>query len=715
MAKNLTKSEAEKRLKKLREVIEHHRYLYHVLDKPEISDEALDSLKSELVQIESQFPDLITPDSPSQRVSGQPLDKFEKVTHKVAQWSFNDIFDADEAREFDARMRRMLGKEGVAERDLGGSDNGDNGDNDSGAEGKSKIEYTTELKIDGLKIVLEYVGGALKTAATRGDGKVGENVTENVRTIGAVPLKLREPIDIIVEGEIYLAKSEFDRINAELEKAGEQTYANPRNLAAGTIRQLDPAIVAKRNLSVFIYDVAQIADDRMPQTQEEELDLLERLGFKVNPHRKLCANIDEVIDYWQKWHDKKDKQEYLIDGVVIKLNRKDWQDVLGYTGKAPRYAIALKFPAEQVTTVVEDIAFQVGRTGVVTPVAHLRPTLVAGSTVSRATLHNEDEIKRLDVRIGDTVILQKAGDVIPQIVEVLRDLRPIGKDGKPLAKPFKFPKKIAECGGDGSIERIPGQAAYRCVDKGSFTMQRRKLHYFAGKNAFDIENLGPKVIDQLVEENLVQTPVDIFTLEKGDLLGLERFAEKSADNLIASINDAREVTLARFITGLSIDNVGEETAILLANTFGSIKKLAKASLEKLDAIDGIGEVVARSIHNWFASAANQKLLEGLLEQVKIKNPAGAKKDGSVSAGSTLGAAKTSKFTGKTVVLTGTLTSMTRDEAKEIVRSQGGNISSSVSAKTDFVIAGDNAGSKLQKAEDLGVAVLGEEALRDLTN
>jgi DNA ligase (NAD+) len=684
MKGEITKTEAQKRLKKLREVIEHHRYLYHVLDRPEISDEALDSLKKELVDIETQFPELITADSPSQRVSGQPLDKFEKVTHKVAQWSFNDIFDADEAVEFDARIRRMLGKEGLSEADL------------------KKVSYTTELKIDGLKIVLEYVDGVLQTAATRGDGKIGENVTENVRTIGAVPLKLREPIDIIVEGEIYLAKDEFDRINRELEKAGEEKYANPRNLAAGTIRQLDSQIVADRKLSVFIYDVAQIAAEHEPQTQMEELKMLEDLGFKVNPHYKLCGKIEEVVKYWEAWHDKKDKQQYLIDGVVIKLNQKRWQEVLGYTGKAPRFAIALKFPAEQVTTVVEDIAFQVGRTGVVTPVAHLRPVLVAGSTVSRATLHNEDEIARLDVRIGDTVILQKAGDVIPQIVEVLRDLRPTGKDGKPTAKPFKFPKKITECGGDGAIERIPGQAAYRCVSKDSFMMQRRRLHYFAGKNAFDIENLGPKVIDQLVEENLVQTPVDIFTLEKGDLLGLERFAEKSADNLIASINEAREVTLARFITALSIDNVGEETAILLADTFGSIKNLQKTSIEKLDDINGIGEVVAKSIVDWFKNDLNIKMLEELLDQVKIISP---KKSNPNSK------TKTGKFTGKTVVLTGTLSTMSRDEAKEIIRAQGGNISSSVSAKTDFLIAGENAGTKLQKAEDLGVPILAEEDLK----
>lgn len=678
----MTKEQAQKRLKKLREVIEHHRYLYHVLDRPEISDEALDSLKKELVAIEIQFPDLITPDSPSQRVSGKPLDRFEKVQHKVPQWSFNDIFDAEEAREFDTRIVRMLKKEEAASTAR------------LNLPKNFTPKYTCEMKIDGLKIVLEYEKGILKTAATRGDGKIGENVTENVRTIQSVPIKLKEPVDIIVEGEIYLPKKEFEKINKKLQKNGEIPYANPRNLAAGTIRQLDPKIVSERNLSVFIYDIASFNDE--PQTQLEELQKLEQLGFKVNKHYKLCANIEEVIEYWNSWHSKKDKEEYLIDGVVIKLNEKKYQDALGYTGKAPRFAIAFKFPAEQVTTIVEDIAFQVGRTGVITPVAHLRPVSVAGSTVSRATLHNEDEIKRLDIRIGDTIILQKAGDVIPQVVEVLKDLRPAG------TKPFKFPSKIPECGGDGSIERRSGQAAYRCVHKGSFVMMRRRLHHFASKAAFDIENLGPKVIDQLVEENLVQTPVDIFTLEKGDLLGLERFAEKSADNLIKSINDAREVTLARFITALGIDNVGEETAILLADEFGTIKKIANATLADLAAINGIGEVVAESIAKWFADKNNQKVLTGLLEQVNIK------KQGSASA--TDISIKKGKFTGKTVVLTGTLSSMSRDEAKEIIRAQGGHISSSVSKNTDFVIAGDNAGTKLRKAEELDVEILGEEDL-----
>lgn len=662
----MTKTEAQKRLEKLRKMIEHHRYLYHVLDRPEISDEALDSLKHELDQIEAEFPELITPDSPSQRVSGKPLDGFKKVAHKVSQWSFNDAFDEDEMREFDARIKRMLEKE---------------------LDKNVFPTYTAELKIDGMKIVCQYENGILKTAATRGDGKIGEDVTQNVKTIESIPLSISTRENIIVEGEIYLDKKQFEKINKELIKNGEEAYANPRNLAAGTIRQLDSSIVAKRRLKAFVYDVA-LSDD-MPKTQVDELNKLQSLGFSVNNQFVHCKNIEGVIEFWKKWQSKKDKENYLIDGVVVKVNEKEYQDALGYTGKAPRFAIAFKFPAEQVTTVVEEISFQVGRTGVITPVAHLKPVLVAGSTVSRATLHNEDEIKRLDVRVGDTVILQKAGDVIPQVVEVLKDLRP------DKTKPFVFPKKISECGGDGSIERIPGEAAYRCVDRNSFTVQKRKLYYFVSKPAFNIDHMGPKVIDQLLENNLIQGPADIFTLKKGDLLPLERFAEKSVDNLLESVDNARKISLARFVIALSIDGVGEETAILLADKFKTFEKIQKASLEELKNINGIGEVVAESIVKWFDDFRHQDLLLHLLKEVQIEEK--------------IQKVKLDKnFYGKIFVLTGTLSQMTRDEAKDEIRKRGGDVSSSVSKNTDFVVAGDSAGSKLQKAEDLEVKVLSEE-------
>jgi len=665
--KEISKQEAKKRIDILTGLIEHHRKLYYEKDRPEVTDEEYDALERELVFLENKFPEFLFENSPTQRVGGAPIDSFKKVEHKVPQWSFGDVFDEEEILEFDARIKRMTLKEV-------GSD--------------VVPTYTAELKIDGLKIVLEYEKGVLITASTRGDGKVGEDVTENVKTIRDIPRTISEKIDIIVEGEIYLQKKQFEKINKELEKKGEQVYANPRNLAAGTLRQLDPRVVANRKLSAFIYDIA-LSKEKI-DTQFEELEYLEKLGFVVNKYFKHFKNIDGVVDMWKKWSDKKDKEDYLIDGIVVKVNEREIQEALGHTGKAPRFAVACKFPAEQVTTVVEDIAFQVGRTGVITPVAHLKPVLVAGSTVSRATLHNEDEIKRLDVRVGDTVVLQKAGDVIPQIVKVVLELRP--KD----AKVFVFPKKIKECGGDGSIERVPGEVAYRCVNKDSFEMQRRRLHYFSSKAAYDIENLGPKVIDVLLENNLIQNAVDIFTLEKGDLLLLPRFGKKSVDNLLKSIDDARKVSLSRFIVGLSIDGVGEETAVLLADTFGSVDKLMNASFEELDEIHGIGEVVAKSIFDWFRDFDNVKFVKDLLDCVEVEKPARKARR------------PDSPFNQKIFVLTGTLQTLSRDEAKEKIREVGGSISSSVSKNTDFLVAGEKAGSKLAQAEKFGVKVLSEE-------
>jgi DNA ligase (NAD+) len=654
-------SEAKKVIEKLKKTVEKHRILYYEKDSPSVSDEEYDALERELISLEEKFPELKTPDSPTHRVGGKVLDKFDKVSHRVAQWSFNDAFNEEEIEEFDKKVKRQLEKE------LGKTTN---------------IEYTSELKIDGLKVVVEYVDGYLKTAATRGDGKVGEDVTENVKTISDIPLKINTKENIIVEGEIYLDKKQFDRINKELEKKEEKIYANPRNLAAGTLRQLDTKMVAKRKLSAFMYD---ISFGSIPENQFDEIKELKKLGFTVNKHFKKVKDISEVIKLWKKWSKDKEKESYLIDGLVIKVNDRKLQDALGYTGKAPRFAIAFKFPAEQVTTVVEGIAFQVGRTGVITPVAHLKPVLVDGSTVSRSTLHNEDEINRLDVRIGDTIVLQKAGDVIPQVVRVVTELRPKG------TKPFKFPKKIKECGGDGSIERVPGEAAYRCADKNSYEMQRRKLHYFASKGAFDIENLGPKVVDQLLESNLIQNSVDIFTLKKGDLISLPRFAEKSVDNLLDSINSRRSITLDRFIISLSIDGVGEETAVLLVEEFKSLKNLREAIFDELNEIHGIGEVVSKSIFDWFREKENKKLVDLLLHEVKIVE----------------GETKSQKLSGKTFVLTGSL-SMDRDDAKEKIRANGGSISSSVSKKTSYVLSGDNPGSKHEKAEELGVDILTEE-------
>jgi len=653
------------RVEKLRKAIEHHRYLYHVLDKEEITPAALDSLKDELVKLEAEYPSLVTPDSPTQRVAGKPLPQFTKVVHKVAQWSFNDAFSIEDIQAFDERVKRFLEKAGVTEAPT----------------------YVCELKIDGLKIVYEYAKGKLIRGATRGDGTIGEDVTHNVRTILSVPLELTEPIDCIVEGEVFMRKSVLAELNHVRKARGEELFANPRNVAAGSIRQLDPEIAASRRLDTFIYDLVQ--SKTVPQTQEAELRLLQQLGFKVNKHFAHVRNVQGIIDFWKTWQKKAPKEDYQIDGVVVKVNEQRLQEVLGYTGKAPRFGIAFKFPAEQVTTVVEDIMLQVGRTGVLTPVAHLRPVLVYGSVVSRATLHNEDEINRLGVRVGDTVVLQKAGDVIPDIVRVLTELRS-GKE-----KQFVWPKHVADCGGDGRIERIPGQAAWRCVDKHSFAQQKRKFYHFVGKHAFDIDGMGPKIVDVLLEQGLIASFDDLFTLKRGDLLALPRFAEKSVDNLLAAIDKAKNVTLARFIIGLSIPQVGEETAHELAKHFRTIEALSGATIAACLEVNDIGPVVAESIVGWFQHAENKKLIARLLAVVTVAKEVGVKK-------------RAGNFAGKTVVLTGTLSAMSRDEAKAEIRKQGGDVSSSVSKETDYVVAGENPGSKLTNAQKLSIKILDEK-------
>ncbi len=658
--------EIVERLQKLKETVEHHRYNYHVLDKEEISIEALDSLKDELKKIEEQYPELLTPDSPSQRVAGEPLPQFNKIPHKIAQWSFNDAFTEEDIRAFDERVRKNL----------------------RSALGKDiQPIYNCELKIDGLKIVIEYENGLLKHAATRGDGKVGEDVTANVKTIESVPLTLAKPINAIVEGEVWLPKKQLERINKEREKNGEVVFANPRNAAAGSIRQLDPKVAASRKLDTFIYDLSLYSEE-MPTTQHEELKLLQQLGFKVNKNFTLCKNVEEVISFWKNWEKKSKSQDYQLDGVVVKVNEIEYQEVLGFTGKAPRFAIAFKFAAEQVTTVVEDIRLQIGRTGVLTPVAHLRPVLVAGSVVSRATLHNEDEIKRLDVRVGDTVVIQKAGDVIPDIVKVLTEMR-TGKE-----KEYVFPTRVSECGGDGSIERIPGQVAYRCVNKNSAAQHKRKLYHFVSKHAFDIEHLGPRNIDVLIENSLISDAADIFALERGDLLNLPRFAEKSVDNLLDSIQRAKKISLARFIIGLSIPQVGEETAEDIAKHFQTIEAIRRATLEELEKLEGVGPIVAQSVYSWFADADNKKLVDELLGYVKIEKVTKPITEQTLA--------------GRTFVLTGTLSTMSRDEAKKAIKDRGGDVSSSVSSQTNFVVAGEEAGSKFDKAQELGVAILSEE-------
>lgn len=664
--------EVKQRAHKLRETINHHRYLYHVLDTQEISEAALDSLKKELFDLEAQYPELVTADSPTQRVAGKPLDAFAKVQHKVPQWSFNDAFTEDDIRAFVERIERFLSKEGL----------------------RQKPTYSCELKIDGLKIVLEYARGGLVCAATRGDGTVGEDVTQNVRTIESVPLMLTESVDCIVEGEVYLSKKEFERVNAEQKNLGKPLYANPRNLAAGTMRQLDATLVAARKLDMFVYDVARAP--HMPKNQIEEIAYLKKLGFKVNTQHQHCNDVHDILAFWKEWQKKAPKEHYLIDGVVVKVNERNLQEALGYTGKAPRFAIAFKFPAEQVTTIVEDIVLQVGRTGVLTPVAHLRPVSVAGSVVSRATLHNEDEIRRLDVRIGDTVILQKSGDVIPDIVQVLTDMRPSNSSGQALKK-FVWPKKVSACGGDGSIERVPGQAAWRCVHKGSLAQQKRMWEHFVSKKTLDIDGVGKKVVAQLLDAGLVQTFDDLFTLTEGDFLSLEGFAEKSARQTVEAIKKSTVVTVPRLLHGLSIQHVGEEVARLIANEFGTLAKIRIATKEQLETIDGVGAAVAQSVVQWFADAHNAMMLDRLLPHLTVAQTTGHRPQ-----------ATDARFVGKTFVLTGTLAAMSRDEASEKIRDRGGKTTSSVSKSTDYVVAGESAGSKLTQAQKLGVQVLSEQ-------
>jgi len=665
--------DAEKRVEKLRKEIAHHQHLYHTVDAPRISDEAYDSLLRELISLENEYPELRSDVSPSARVGGPPQKGFKKIKHTVRQWSLDNVFNAPELSSWESKILRIL----VSEFELN----------------SPKPAFCVELKIDGLKAVLTYKNGEFVSGATRGDGIVGEDVTHNLRTIASIPLKLSKKVDITVSGEVWLSSTELKKINKKREKNGEQLFSNSRNAAAGTIRQLDPKVTATRNLSAFIYDINKIEDGddhiNAPKSQIEELKLLENLGFNVEKHYKECRTLKEVESFYEKWVKIKENSDFGIDGAVVKVNDIKFQEMLGHTGKSPRFAVAYKFPAEQVTTKVEDIVLQVGRTGVLTPVAHLTPVFVDGSTVSRATLHNEDEIKRLDVRIGDTIILQKAGDVIPDIVEVVTSLR----DGK--EKIFRFPSKVASCGGGGRIERANGAAAWRCVDRNSFAQRQHKLYYFVSKKAFNIDGLGPRIIDLLLEENLINTPDDIFTIQEGDLSTLPRLGEKSAQNLIKEINKAKNISLSRFLIALSVDGVGEETSRDVAKYFGTLEKIKKASESDFERLDGVGEVVAKALFNWFKNKENKKLITNLLKEVKIIKEKNTPKS-------------SNKLKGKTFVITGTLESMGREEAKEQIRMRGGSIGSSVSKKTDFVVSGDSPGSKHDKALLLGVTILNEK-------
>ncbi|HET9641282.1 MAG TPA: NAD-dependent DNA ligase LigA [Candidatus Paceibacterota bacterium] len=654
---------AAERAKQLRELLARHAHLYYTLDAPEISDEAYDGLYRELRSLEERYPDLRAADSVTERIVGAAVPTLRKVRHAVPQWSFNDAFTEEEIRAFDARVAKLAG---------------------------GKSPYDLELKIDGLKVVFTYEKGKLALAATRGDGVIGEDVTHNVRTIRTVPETLARPVDLVAEGEVYLTRSGFAQLNELRKSEGLPLFANPRNAAAGSIRQLDPNVAASRPLGAFLYDVASTSES-LPATQTEELAYLAGLGLPVNREHAHAEALDEVFAYWRKWQGKaRNSVDYQLDGIVLKVESRATQEALGYTGKAPRFAIAFKFPPEQVQTIIEDISLQVGRTGKLTPVAHLSPVAVAGTTVARATLHNEDFIREKDIRVGDTVILQKAGDIIPEIVSVIKELRP------KRTKEWKFPTHSPLCGGDGAIERVPGEAAHRCKVAGSFEQQKRKLIHFAGKSALDLEGVGRETVKLLMEHGLVSDFDDIFELTKDELLSLPGFEETKARNISEAISRGRTVTLDRLLIGLGIPHVGEETAYLLAAKFGTLERLRRASEAELASTPNVGTIIGKAVTAWFSDAGNKAMLDRLLPHLRVRKIADSSKG---------------PLSGQTVVITGTLPTLSREDAEAMVRRAGGKVSGSVSSKTSFVVAGENPGSKRTKAESLGIPIVSEAEFR----
>lgn len=660
----MNKTEVKERILLLREEITSLRYRYHVENDPSVTDDVYDSLTRELRLLESKYPEFRVTDDPLSRVAGAPLPKFEKINHTERMLSLQDVFSVEELEDWEERAKKII-----------------KGENPS---------YFAELKFDGLAISLYYENGKLVYGATRGDGYTGENVTENIKMITDIPLALPKdsPKKIEVRGEIVMSKETLEKLNLENEKKGLPKFANTRNAAAGSIRQLDPSIVKQRNLNFFAYDIAQLSDDyaKNIKLHSDEHRLLFSLGFPVSEHERKCKDIKEIESFVGDIHKIRESLHFGTDGIVISINETSLQDRLGVVGKAPRYMCAFKYPAERATTKVLDITVQVGRTGVLTPLAHFEPTLVSGSTVSKATLHNMDQIERLDLKIGDTVVIQKAGDVIPEVVEVIKNLR-TGKE-----KNFKMPLKCPVCGGD--VEKKEGQGgksvAYYCTNKRCEAKSTRSLIHFV--NAFDIYTIGPKIVERLQDEGLITDASDLFTLTEVDLSGLERFGEKSASNIIGNISERKNPTLDRFIVSLGIIHVGEETARDLAGHFGTLKKFLKAKPDDLDQIENIGPAVTESIIEYLSDSYHQKFIQKLLDNgVKPKDYKKA----------------TGKFTGLTFVLTGTLPTLSREEAKKIIVDNGGKVASSVSKATNFVLAGESAGSKLAEAQKLGVKVINE--------
>jgi DNA ligase (NAD+) len=657
----------------LRAELERANYAYYVLDQPDLPDAEYDVLFKELQQIEAAQPELITPESPTQRVGGEVATGFQPVAHDVPMLSLNNGFADVDIVAFDKRVSDSLGH--------------------------SPVGYACELKFDGLAISLRYDDGIFVQAATRGDGATGEEVTENVRTIRSIPLKLKGknvPKRLDVRGEVLMFKRDFERLNARQREAEQREFANPRNAAAGGLRQLDPKMTAQRQLSFFAYGIGVLEGADMPPSHSALLDWYKEMGLPVNGERGVVQGADGLLEFFRKTGEKRDGLPYDIDGVVYKVNQRDEQDKLGFVSRAPRFALAHKFPAQEALTQLLAIDVQVGRTGAITPVARLTPVFVGGATVTNATLHNEDEVRRKDIRIGDTVIVRRAGDVIPEVVGAILERRPAD------AREFVMPTECPVCGS--KIERLPDEAIARCTGGLVCPAQRKQaLWHFAQRRALDIDGLGEKIIDQLVDENIVRTPADLFNLGVATLAALDRFADKSAQNLFESLEKAKQTTLPRFLYALGIRHVGESTAKDLAKHFGSLDPIMAASVEELLEVNDVGPVVAESLHNFFSEDHNQMVIEQLRAPGKVTWPEGPPAP----------KAPQGVLAGKTVVLTGTLPSLSREDAKEMLEAAGAKVAGSVSKKTDYVVAGAEAGSKLVKAEELGVPVLDEDGMRKL--
>ncbi|WP_226087791.1 NAD-dependent DNA ligase LigA [Mesobacillus sp. S13] len=662
---------AEKKAKDLQNLLNQYAYEYYVLDQPSVPDAEYDRLLRELIEIEEQYPELQTPDSPTQRVGGEILTMFNKVQHATPMLSLGNAFDEQDLRDFDRRVRQDVG---------------------------DAVAYVCELKIDGLAVSLIYEDGLLVRGATRGDGTTGEDITSNLKTIRSLPIRLKEPVSLEVRGEAFMPKKSFEALNKARKEKEEEPFANPRNAAAGSLRQLDPKIAASRNLDVFLYSVANVGDTGI-RAHSEGLDYLEKLGFKANKERRKVDSIDGVIEYVSSWVEKRPDLPYDIDGIVIKVDSLDQQAELGTTAKSPRWAIAYKFPAEEVVTTLKEIELSVGRTGVVTPTAILEPVQVAGTTVGRASLHNEDLIREKDIKIGDKVVIKKAGDIIPEVVNVLAEQR-TGDEVE-----FHMPTECPECGSE--LVRIEGEVALRCINPKCPAQIREGLIHFVSRDAMNIDGLGERVVSQLFAQELIKDVADIYKLTRDQLLALERMGEKSVNNLLSAIEATKDNSLEKLLFGLGIRLVGAKAAKTLAQEFESMDKLMQASKDELTAINEIGEKMADSIVTYFDNGEVKELVSELKAVGVNMEYKGPKK---VSA-----ADSDSFFAGKTIVLTGKLEQMGRNEAKEKIEALGGNVSGSVSKKTDLVIAGEDAGSKLTKAESLGIEVWNEERMLEELN